>query len=806
MPFLSQELDFRLSAELIVPAIVEVRSQQLGELQATLVNAGIPVRSTSRFEAIDRAFIGTLLNRDAVDSLAADPAFIAFHYDRAIRIVQFPLMNRLVSRVSGGISSIPAMTRAGGPYKRPDGVITTAEVRKLLGAEHADADNIDGSGVKVAVVDTGFEATRQLKYRDVTTFSAKAEQGGEVDTSGHSCVHGDARVYTSFCGVEKFSVLYDRLEAKYGGTTSEHGTTVHPDEALYTVGFKDGHAARTRIRAVHKIPFNGDVIEVRAAQGRFVTSPWHLFSVRHPMGAIRYVRADRLQSGHLLVIPDHPVGVTDGGIDVHMAYIAGFTVGDGHLTHKPRSNTALLSPSKTEMPRLRAFVEACGYKTCLRKDGFTLDVSRLWKPMVALGIPTGRKSNIVRVPDVVFKSGTDAQRAFIAGLFEADGWFHKTENRATLSTTSFGLAEDVQHLLATLGVVSRIFRQNENATHEIAGKPIKQRAVVYHLKVGRNHARKFRALVAPYCILKDVHVPTDSGWHVVRVKSVVRSRFIGHLYDFSTDTENYLAGENAMVAIHNTWCANTIAGPRVELTEDTAVHGIAPGVSLATVRVLYTPLGAGTNSDVLEGVRIALETFGADVISMSLGSESPTPPGDPSADIIREYTARGVIFCIAAGNSGQKGAKTINSPGDVEEALTVGSISATDSSETTLKRSYYSSVGPTSDGRNKPDVVAFGGGRASKDAKPHESILSSSTGLIDSLDKVPNKLAAIMGTSMATPEIAAVCALGRQLVARDRNEMLTTDAIKALLKKRGNRSVETGWGLLTYNDLRGLVT
>jgi len=249
---------------------------------------------------------------------------------------------------------------------------------------------------------------------------------------------------------------------------------------------------------------------------------------------------------------------------------------------------------------------------------------------------------------------------------------------------------------------------------------------------------------------------------------------------------------------HGTWCINTVAGPPLEISKDAVLKGIATGVNMVSIRTLFTPAGVGNNSDVIEAMRMAVEDFGADVISMSLGSEEPTPEGDPAEQIIKKYTEMGVVFCVAAGNSGLEGTGTINSPGDVEEALTVGSISYMD-----RERSYYSSQGPTERGLVKPDVVAFGGGRADEDMKPRESIISSSSGVIDMMDKIPNRIASIKGTSMATPEAAGLVALGKQYWKVKRDEMLTTEMIKKMMEEKGEaKNIHTGWGLITYSMIK----
>ena len=249
---------------------------------------------------------------------------------------------------------------------------------------------------------------------------------------------------------------------------------------------------------------------------------------------------------------------------------------------------------------------------------------------------------------------------------------------------------------------------------------------------------------------------------------------------------------------HGTWCNNSIKGPEYEVAKGWVLKGMALDVELISIRTLFTPAGAGNNSDVLKAVEMAVEQFNANVISMSLGSESATPEGDPIQAMIQEYSKRGVVFVLAAGNSGEKGPGTINSPGDVEEAVTVGSISIQDA-----KRSYYSSMGPTVDGRIKPDVACLGGGRADKTLKPSESIISSSAGMIDMLDYIPDKVASIQGTSMATPQCAGIIALWMEYANKHLGISMTESEIKKILSAHAtSKDNELGWGLINYNMIK----
>lgn len=120
-----------------------------------------------------------------------------------------------------------------------------------------------------------------------------------------------------------------------------------------------------------------------------------------------------------------------------------------------------------------------------------------------------------------------------------------------------------------------------------------------------------------------------------------------------------------------------------------------------------------------------------------------------------------MVVTVAAGNDGPA-ANTVGPPSTAKNCISVGSTyrESYDSSADTL--SDFSSRGPTDDGRYKPEVTAPGGRYppAGPRGDWREYILSAAPG---STWGTPSCAAAgMMGTSMATPAVAAAAALVRQ--------------------------------------------
>ncbi len=211
---------------------------------------------------------------------------------------------------------------------------------------------------------------------------------------------------------------------------------------------------------------------------------------------------------------------------------------------------------------------------------------------------------------------------------------------------------------------------------------------------------------------------------------------------------------------HGTHCASIAAGAAYP-------KGVAPGASLMACKVLRSD-GSGSMSDVIAGICWA-EDHGADVISMSLGGAG----GDGTSSVAQQAdwaVDRGIVVVCAAGSSGPN-CKTIGTPGDARKVITVG---ASDKSDALAS---FSSRGPTTDGRVKPDITA-----------PGVSIYAADSGTACSD-------ISMSGTSMATPHIAGVAAL-----MLDANSSATPLQVKncmgatAIDKDVAGKDCHWGWG------------
>lgn len=220
---------------------------------------------------------------------------------------------------------------------------------------------------------------------------------------------------------------------------------------------------------------------------------------------------------------------------------------------------------------------------------------------------------------------------------------------------------------------------------------------------------------------------------------------------------------------HGTHVAGIIAGQcRARLPEgreDIDFHGVAPDTRLYGFKVLDDD-GNGRDSWIIKAVQQVAdlnEQAGELLIhgvNLSLGGyfdvESYGCGHTPLCNELRRLWRQGVVVVLAAGNEGlawlvqsdglsypMNMDMTIGDPANLEEAIAVGSVHK--SNPHTYGVSYFSSRGPTADGRHKPDIVA-----------PGEKIISAHHGFRS--DDPSTWMVEMSGTSMAAPHVSGLIA------------------------------------------------
>jgi serine protease AprX len=207
---------------------------------------------------------------------------------------------------------------------------------------------------------------------------------------------------------------------------------------------------------------------------------------------------------------------------------------------------------------------------------------------------------------------------------------------------------------------------------------------------------------------------------------------------------------------HGTHVASTAAGNGA--ASGGLYVGVAPEADLYIAKVLAAD-GSGMMSDVMAGIEWAVDQ-GAHVAGLSLGSNGPCDGTDALSATCDAAVERGVVICVAAGNSGPA-RSSVGSPGCARQVITVG---ASDDGDQVAS---FSSRGPTSDGRVKPDICFPGVGIVAARAA------GTAMGQV-----VDEHYTSASGTSMATPHAVGAVALLLQA-----NPSLTPREVKELLMR-----------------------
>ncbi len=206
-------------------------------------------------------------------------------------------------------------------------------------------------------------------------------------------------------------------------------------------------------------------------------------------------------------------------------------------------------------------------------------------------------------------------------------------------------------------------------------------------------------------------------------------------YDFVERSTNFYSGHN-----HGTNVLSTIGG----YIENEFV-GSAPDASFYLFRTENVAVEVPLEETLWVEAAERADSLGVDVINTSLGYSTFDNPDysynyndmDGKTTFISrgaEIAAnRGILVVNSAGNSGTDSWKYITAPADAVSVITVGSV------DSNGNISSFSSFGPTSDGRIKPEILAQG----------------TASAIINHTD---NSVSSASGTSFSAPIMAGLIA------------------------------------------------
>ncbi len=212
--------------------------------------------------------------------------------------------------------------------------------------------------------------------------------------------------------------------------------------------------------------------------------------------------------------------------------------------------------------------------------------------------------------------------------------------------------------------------------------------------------------------------------------------------------------------------------------------GTAPEADYWLLRAEDTSTETLAEEDYWAAAAEFADSVGADIISSSLGyqdfDDNKMDHGYSELDgahalisrTASRLASKGIVHVNSAGNEGMGTWKKINFPADAHNILAVGAVNEK------RKNAVFSSVGPSDDGRVKPDIMALGSG----------------TAVINGRGNISND----MGTSFAAPIISGMVACLWQS-ARNKTAMEVMDAIRRSADNYSTPNNVYGYGVPDFS-------
>ena len=397
-----------------------------------------------------------------------------------------------------------------------------------------------------------------------------------------------------------------------------------------------------------------------------------------------------------------------------------------------------------------------------------------------------RRGKVTRAGDRLV-DGTDipVNGAYVERILATGATLRRTSR--WLNAASFEVEREQVHRLAALDfvrkvdLVARFIRPDIPTPFVIPQTPADQfpgdKAAAWTIDYGSNLDAMEQANVPPVHEMgitgEGVIIGMlDTGFHSTH-ECLIDIPVLG-AYDFVNDDANvdFDEGDPSNSISHGTMTMSTATG-------NMPGQLVAPAFGASVV--------LGKTEDVSQEVPIEedqwvaglewAETLGADIISSSLGyldwytfedMDGETAVTTIAADL---GAARGLVIINSAGNERSSSWGHIIAPSDGDSVITVGAV------DSLGDVTYFSSPGPTFDGRIKPEVSALG--YSNTVANPYDDVAYSTAS----------------GTSFSCPLVSGVAALVLQR-APNLTPMEVREALCMTASQAGAPDNDMGWGIV----------
>ncbi len=295
-----------------------------------------------------------------------------------------------------------------------------------------------------------------------------------IHQSGGGCISADARVWTTFCGLEPIEVLFNRATADgRAGVLNGNGWAYDVSDLNIQTASMNPANGETGLRQVthvwkFDVPAEDQLLVTTREGAQVQTSRWHPFMVLRGT-TLQEARADELRAGDVILSPERPDGywpwreyreARGRRVDADLAWLIGFTLGDGSFGYAPNQRLLrfrLFSGTTDVLEKARSVMAGLGVELTIYQDKrglYSLNTFKqdfIYTMLEACGLENfGPKDERIRVPEIIAKSPLDCVRAFLAGLLDSDGYVDK-DGSPSYSTVSAEMAEDLAALCSLLG-------------------------------------------------------------------------------------------------------------------------------------------------------------------------------------------------------------------------------------------------------------------------------------------------------------------------------------------------------------------
>jgi len=682
---------------------------------------------------------------DRIDELVAEPKVIGIYPDQ----IQF------------AFQTVPP---EGVHEHRGKNFTTTVWTKRLIGAEQANEEGWTGKGVTVSVLDTGgtpiHPTTTGLEYHTVMRNKGQVKDKCYDEKTEVLTLDG-FKPFSELGYGDKIATLDEKGMVEYHHPVAiqrfhHRGDMVHFEGKLYDLLVTPNH----KVLCKHR---NSKRFGLREARD-LLSHPDYSYEFK--------ANADWRGENHSVVLPRvkgsdlhgtfQPINVDSITPDLWVRFL-GWWLTEGSIDTQG-GRACRVSIGQYDSKKREEICEI------IKRMGFSpyngLKQVEIHSQQLYLYLKRFGKAKEKFIPKEVKNLPPRLLRELIEVLIQGDG--HKNKTYSQFYTQSKRLAEDFQEIAIKAGYASSCFKRIKKGRFPSSSKIYSEEIYEVSLR-DRTTTPRFRApkIVKHDGIVYCVTVPN----HLLLVRRNGKAIWSGN-------------------SGHGQWVAATAGGKSYfDRTLQLEVDGMAPDSHLIGIKCLGFVIGAGTESDVIAAMELALERR-SDIVNLSLGSDTmpDSPEEDAELRVLDILVKHNIIPVIASGNAGPKEG-TVGTPGCSPSSVTVGAWD-----QIKGEVASFSSRGPTNWEDVKPDLVA-----------PGVNIYSASLGMLDMLDQLPNRMAYMSGTSMATPHVAGLLSCARQMFKEQANITLTAEMVKDAMSRFGpnqQKDNSQGWGMITWDILK----